>query len=215
MAAKTHSDKRLSAAKALMALLAEKSWQSISLSDVAAKAALSLADLRSVAFGKEALLSALGSDIDRQVLAGLGQEEADLSARDRLFDVLMRRIEALTPYKAAFRRLAREGAQAPFALLASACSIDRAMPWMLEAAGISSAGLAGRLKAKALAAVYLSAVRVWLGDDSADLGPTMGALDQALDRAERLIALLPLPLRSCLAGVKTAKARADTASGQT
>jgi len=116
-----------------------------------------------------------------------------------LFDVLMKRIEALAPYKPAFQRLAGEGARAPTALLSVACSIDRAMPWMLEAAGISSSGLAGCVKAKALAAVYLSALKVWLKDDSADLGPTMGALDKGLDRCGRLHSLLPKPLQDCLA----------------
>jgi AcrR family transcriptional regulator len=200
MTAKT--DLRLKAAEALMALLAEKDWSRIGLAEIAAQAKLSLAELRALVPVKEALLPVLAGEIDRRVLDGLAAGDENLPVRDRLFDVLMRRIETLTPYKPAFKRLADEGIRAPLAGLAIAFSVDRAMPWMLEAAGIPSAGLAGRIKAKALAAVYLCAVKAWLKDDSADLGPTMGALDKALNRAESLHNLLPQPLRACLLGEK-------------
>jgi AcrR family transcriptional regulator len=191
-------DKKLVAAQALMSLLCEKGWAGISLSDVAGKAGMSLAELRALVPAKEALLPALSAELDRQVLAGLDKADEALPPRDRLFDVLMRRIEALAPYKPAFQRLVDDGMRAPLAGLAIAFSVERAMPWMLEAAGIPSSGLGGRLKSKALAAVYLAAVKAWLKDDSADLGPTMAALDKALARAESLQALLPKPIRACL-----------------
>jgi hypothetical protein len=60
------------------------------------------------------------------------------------------------------------------------------MAWMLEAAGIPTAGLAGRLRATALLAVWLGAFRAWAKDESADMSATMAALDRLLDRAESL-----------------------------
>ena len=60
---------------------------------------------------------------------------------------------------------------------------------MLEAAGLSSSGLIGALRAKGLALVYGEAFRVWLGDDSKDMAKTMAALDRALRRAERIVCL--------------------------
>lgn len=191
---------RLKAAEALMTLLADRSWSQISLADVSRQACISLAELRQSAPCKEALLPALSAEIDSKVLEGLDKNDETLPPRDRLFDVLMRRLEAMAPYRPGLRRLAQEGVRAPLAGLAVACSIDRAMPWMLEAAGIGSSGLAGRIKAKALAAIYLSAVKVWLDDDAADLGKTMGALDKGFERAGRLMALTPAPLRACLFG---------------
>ncbi|CAA6604625.1 putative Regulatory protein TetR [Rhodospirillaceae bacterium LM-1] len=196
---------RLKAAEALMALLGERGWHAVSLSDVADKAAISLADLRELVSCKEGLMTVLGAEIDQRVLRDFEKADAALPVRDRLFDVLMRRLEALTLYKPAFQRLAHDGAKAPSALLAAAVSIDRAMPWMLEAAGVGSSGLAGRLKAKALAAVYLSTVKAWLEDDTPDLGPTMCALDKGLTRCERLLGLVPGPLRACLLGPKASK----------
>jgi len=57
--------------------------------------------------------------------------------------------------------------------------------------GIGSAGLSGRLRVKGLAAIYLGALPVWIGDDSPDQGRTMAFLDRRLKQAERLARLLP------------------------
>ena len=60
------------------------------------------------------------------------------------------------------------------------------MTLILEAAGISASGPFGMLRAKGLLVVWLATARVWLKDESPDLGPTMAALDRNLRRAERL-----------------------------
>ena len=43
-----------------------------------------------------------------------------------------------------------------------------------------------------LAGVWLDAGRAWAADDTVDLGPTMSALDRALDRAEQVARTLRL-----------------------
>jgi len=60
------------------------------------------------------------------------------------------------------------------------------MGWMLEAAGISTTGVLGRLRRKGLLGVWLAAVRAWREDTSEDLSGTMAALDRALGQAERV-----------------------------
>ncbi len=64
------------------------------------------------------------------------------------------------------------------------------MGWMLEAAGLSAAGLRGVVRAETLVGVWLYALRAWKDDESADLSGTMAAMDKALDQAERLFDLL-------------------------
>jgi hypothetical protein len=56
---------------------------------------------------------------------------------------------------------------------------------MLEAAGVSIAGVRGDLRVRGLVAVWLWTVRAWHADETEDLAPTMAALDAALRRAER------------------------------
>jgi len=58
------------------------------------------------------------------------------------------------------------------------------MGWMLEGAGIAAHGLHGRLRRKALLAVWLWTLRAWQRDESEDLSVAMAALDQALSRAD-------------------------------
>ena len=67
---------------------------------------MTLAEFRDLFPSKGAILGAFSRMIDRQVLEGTSDDLAGEPARERLFDVFMRRIDALTPYKAALRRIA-------------------------------------------------------------------------------------------------------------
>jgi AcrR family transcriptional regulator len=88
---------------ALMGLAAEKAWEEISLADVADRAGVSLAQFRDFFPSKGAVLGGFSRRIDRQVLEG--GASAGESAKDRLFDVLMRRFDAMAPYKAALKSI--------------------------------------------------------------------------------------------------------------
>jgi hypothetical protein len=70
--------------------------------------------------------------------------------------------------------------------------LPRSMAWMLEAAELDGSGLAGLARRKGLTAVWLATLRAWARDDTRDLGPTMAALDRALDRAEQVARSLRL-----------------------
>ncbi len=92
---------------AFMALLAEKPIEQIGLAEIARSAGVSLSDLRGAFDSTLAILAAYVKRIDRAVLAGDDADMAEEPPRERLFDVLMRRIELLAPHKAAVRSLMR------------------------------------------------------------------------------------------------------------
>ncbi|MEX2008564.1 MAG: TetR family transcriptional regulator, partial [Dongiaceae bacterium] len=73
-----------------LALAATRGWGSLALADIAAAAKVSMAELYVLYPSKPALVAAFLRDTDRRVLAGLEAEPPEGSARDRLFDVLMR-----------------------------------------------------------------------------------------------------------------------------
>jgi hypothetical protein len=106
------------------------------------------------------------------------------SPRDRIFDVLMRRLDALQPHRAGVTRYLAEARRDPLLALLTAPLVLNSMAWMLEAAEIDAGGLDGALRAQGLVGVWLLALRGWERDETADLGPSMAALDRALDRAE-------------------------------
>jgi len=175
--------------EAALALAAERGWSRVSLHAIAERAGVSLKTLHARFPCKEAIPCAFARRIDEVVLAARDPELAQEPARERLFAVLMARLDALKPYKAGVRALARAACVDPVTLLGGALQLASSMAWMLEAAELSSAGPAGALRIKGLAAVHLATLRVFLADDSEDLAPSMAALDRNLRRAERLALL--------------------------
>ena len=178
------SSDRDKAIDALMALLAEQSFEQIGLAEVAGRAGLKLSQLRAEFGSTLAIYAAHVKDIDRTVLAG-GDDMTDEPPRERLFDVLMRRIEAMTPYKDAVRSMLRSARRNPALALALNVMAARSQHWMLEAAGISAAGPKGALRAQGAALMFARVVGIWLDDDDPALDRTMAALDRGLARAER------------------------------
>ncbi len=93
--------KRDAVIDALIRLAATRPWNDIELIDVAVEAGVTLAEFRDLFPSKGAVLGGFSRLIDRQVLDGTTDDLADEPPRERVFDVMMRRIDALTPYKAA------------------------------------------------------------------------------------------------------------------
>lgn len=176
---------------AAMAVAAREGWRYVSLGDVAAEAKVTLAQLHAIFRSKHALLDALVERVDAKVLEQEVAEAEGEPTRERLLDVLMRRFEALNPHKQAISSILRDLGPNPASMLCAMPRLMRSMIWSLEAAGISAAGPLGRLRVKGLAAIYVSAVFVWLRDDSPDMGRTMAHLDRSLHRAERFINAFP------------------------
>jgi AcrR family transcriptional regulator len=177
-------ESRRDALEVALSLAAEKGWRDLALADIAEGAGLSLAELYALYPSKQAILKAYSRKIDMAVLAETERPEGP--AKDRLFDVLMRRLDKLDPHKAGLERIAEDTARDPLAMACSLARLDRSMAAMLEAAGIPAAGLAGLLRVKGLSAVYLQGLRAWFRDDSPDKAKTMATLDRALGRADRL-----------------------------
>ncbi len=175
---------------ALMALLAEQPFEDIGLAEVAGRAGLKLSQLRAEFGSVMAIFAAHVKDIDRAVLAGGDAELAEEPARERLFDVLMRRLEAMEPYKDAVRSVMRSARRHPglgFALNALAIRSQR---WMLEAAGISANGPRGAMRAQGAALMFARVVDTWVDDDEPGHDRTMAVLDRGLTSAERWVGFL-------------------------
>ena len=107
-------------------------------------------------------------------------------ATERLFDVIMKRFDLMNAHRDGVVAIVRSGPCNPEAMLCEPVRLRRSMRWMLEAADLSSAGLRGQLRIKALCALYVSMLRVWLHDDSEDMARTMAVLDRRLRRLDRL-----------------------------
>lgn len=174
---------------ALMALLAEKPIGEIGLADVAEAADVPLTTLREDFDGKLGILAAFSRRIDLMVLAG-GAPDMSVGPRDRLFEAEMRRFDALRPYKAALRGLARSARRDPGLACALHGLAKRSQKWTLVAAGIHHGGILGRVALEGAVLVYAEAMRTWFDDDDEDSARTMAALDRALRRGEQAMRVL-------------------------
>jgi AcrR family transcriptional regulator len=170
---------------AFFALLAGQAFESIEYADIAARAGVSLETLRGEFGSKFSILAAYVKAIDRKVLAGDDADMADEPPRERLFDVLMRRLEAMRDDRPALRSLMRSAHRDPALTLALNGLAVRSQKWMLTAANIGSAGPRGLLRAQGLALLYAGVMQTFLDDDDEGLARTMAALDRALGRGQR------------------------------
>ncbi len=167
-------------------LAAEKGWDKTSLGDIAKAAKISLADLHEQFEDKADILNALGRMIDKKVLENVGKIDPDTPARERLFDVMMERFDVLNEYRTGIVAILDSFLPDPKQAVISLPHLCRSMTWMLEAAGLETAGIPGAVRVAGVTIIHLKTLYVWKGDDSDDMGKTMAALDKALGRAEQL-----------------------------
>lgn len=186
MAKKTHDADTVTSAA--LSLAEERGWRRIALADIAARAGMPLAELVEHFPSKGAILDAYVHGVDARMLTA--ETEAGAPARDRLFDVVMRRFEAMAPHRRGLAAILRESGDDPWAVVCGSRRFLRSMALTLEAAGIPSSGLGGLVRLQGLCAIYLYTLRTFLRDDAADLGRTMAALDKALHRTEGLAAMI-------------------------
>jgi len=176
---------------AALTLAAERPWHEISLREIAEASGLPLAEAYRCGASKQAILEAFLRRTDAAVLSEGAMEEDEGSARDRVFDILMRRFDALQPYRKALASILLAQTRDPVTALASLAALQRSMTWMLEAAGLEVDGLRGLARTRGLTILYLATLRTWLRDESLDLAKTMAALDGYLRRLEAVLRRLP------------------------
>jgi len=177
---------------ALLALTAERPWSEVTLEVLAERARVSLATVRGIYETRLDVLRAFTRRLDQSVLDGLDPHMAGEGARERLFDVLFSRIEALGPHRPALRNLAAAARRDPLLAMELNRIVTVSMSWMLTAAGIRATGAMGALRAQGLALVWSRVLQVWLRDEDPGLARTMAELDRQLRRSERAVSNLDL-----------------------
>ena len=191
------SDENLSDAafdRALMtaafSLAAVKTWRAMSIAEAARAAGLSLDRARERCPDRNALLLRFGRLADQAALAKMPTEG---TVRDRLFDLIMCRIDFLQGHRAGVLALFQALPADPATAVLLSCANRRSLAWMLNAACVSTGGIIGHLRVSGLLAVWLWTVRAWQKDENLDLSATMAALDKGLSRAEGLASWMHRP----------------------
>ena len=178
---------RKAVVEALMRLASDRPWNDIELTDIATEAGVSLAEMRDLFPSKGAILDGFTRMIDKQVIEGSNDDLIGEPARERIFAVILRRLDALAPYKRALRRISmalRSDLGSLAALNASALNSQR---YMLAAAGIATEGPLNFIKLQGMVLTMASVTETWFDDDDATLAKTMAKIDRELRRGERIM----------------------------
>ena len=182
----TETDRTLIAA--VFAQAALRGWPDVSIADAAREAGVPLGEARARMPGRGAVLLRFGVMADQAALANVSMGEPP---RERLFDILMARFDALQQHRAGVLALMAALRLDPGTSLLLYSTTLRSMKWLLDGAGIPSTGVVGGLRVHGLLALWLYALRAWEADESPDLSATMAAVDRGLDRAIQAENLLP------------------------
>jgi ubiquinone biosynthesis protein COQ9 len=163
-------------------LAGEQGWTNVTAASAARFAGLDLAEARRLLPSRMAIFARFGVFADSHALTGAMQ---DGTVKDRLFDILMRRVDFVQRHREGVLALGRYAPLDPLLSLWLARKTVISMGWMLEGAGVSAKGIRGELRKRGLAAVWTWTMRAWVRDGSEELSATMAALDAALVRADQ------------------------------
>lgn len=170
--------------EALFRVIAAHGWRGVTAGRLAAESGIPAAALTARFPSRLGLLRLWGELVAAEVARGTVPGQGG-TPRDRLFDVLMRGLDTLGPNRAGITRLMSDMYTDGVLAGALAPVFRDTMRRFLEAAELEAAGPRGALRAAGLALVWMRAVHAWSKDATAELGPTMAALDRALERAEQ------------------------------
>lgn len=167
-------------------LIAEEGWRSLSMTTIAARSKLPLDKVYGQLSGKSDVIRQFANRMDTATFSGDVSEMDELTAKERLFELLMRRFDALKPYRAAFLEVEKRRELDCMAKTALFCRMDRLAERLLDACQSSYTGVSRRIVRRLLMAAYAKVFSVWLKDDSEDLALTMSELDKRLGQLETI-----------------------------
>lgn len=170
---------------AMLELTARDGWAGVTLPAIAEGAGAKLSELYPAWRSRMAVLAAFMRRIDREVIETDFAFAPEDTARDRLFEVLMRRFDVLQTHRESVLGIRMGVMRDPVASAAMLRQLGCSMAWMLEAAGLPSDGITGKIKIAGLTGLWMRCAVAWAGDDSKDMSQTMAELDRGLKRVDR------------------------------
>lgn len=173
---------------AALSLSGEIGWTEITLQRIGTKTGLREQEVKAIFSSEWRILEAFRTRTDEQVAKRENPNWSDRAPRDRLFEVLMQRIEIIEPWKSGLASIASYGIKQPLAGIKLFMGLQNSMAKMLDYVEIRPAPPEKFWQSHGLTVIYLLALRRWFSDDSDDLGPTMAELNERLIAADRLMA---------------------------
>lgn len=171
-------------ARAALSIAGARPWREVTLATLAHAASRPISDFYGASVGEA--VDCVEEAFDRAIADSMDQLDPSQSVRDRLFELIMRRFEAMEPHRAAVLAM-EHGVDRDPTLMASAHQRHvRCARWVLSLAGLEADGMTGQARAQGLGVIIGQARAAWRGDDAGDFAKTMASLDKNLRRAEEM-----------------------------
>lgn len=176
-------DPRQRAAEAALELAADRRWSDITLTDIATSSGLNLADLYPMT-SADGLIPEIERRFDRAMSAE-GVDASDLD-REKLFDVIMLRFEAMEAHREGTLSLFHHLMDSPVRRAAALYRRRDTARWAMVSAGLEEresspfGPLLGQATEASLAWVIWQAEKAWMEDHDKDFARTMAKLDKGL-----------------------------------
>lgn len=193
---------------AALKISADEGWREVQIPRLAEELGEPVGEIVSTYPTPSRVADALLHRLDDIVLRQVDVIDTSDSPRDRLFEVLMMRFDALQDARAGYAALIKYRLCQPSFVIQRAPSMIHSMKMILAASDIQAEGFLGVARAHALAVAYVGVLQTWLKDDSHDLSATMSDLDKALERLEQLESLIEKGRR----GLNSSKNASQTSS---
>jgi hypothetical protein len=176
-------DLRRDVAQAALTLAADGVWKERTLAELAQKAGRALPQLYGATLWEA--VDCVEEAFDRAI-AGAHRLDPNQSVRDRLFELIMCRFEAMEPHRAAVLAMEQGVDRDPTLMASQHQRHVRCARWVLALAGLEADGMTGQARAQGLGVIVGQARAAWRGDDAGDFAKTMASLDKNLRRAEEM-----------------------------
>lgn len=171
---------KLKIRQAAFGLAERMGWSEISMAQIAEASGLSLIEIMRHAPSKAAILESFGRDIDEAMLQVFEKHPAEGSPHDRLFDVILKRLEVMAPYRGVVASVLKTALRDAGEGLKLLQSVSDSVGWIISAARVEQEPQWQGLGRLMLLRLYGRILAVWTKDDDPGLARTMAALDRGL-----------------------------------
>lgn len=186
----TKPDIETKIATAALRLAARQGWARLTLEDITRAAKISPAPAKKHFAGKNDILPAIVRFVDAETAASVGKPDLKVPPRDRLFEVMMARMDVLQEHRRAILSIMEEVRRNPSLFRRLLPAEAEAVRNMLKLAGLGSKGPREIFTVAGLLGIYGLTLCRWSGDSSSDMAKTMAVLDRSLRRVDPIVEIL-------------------------
>ena len=160
-------------------------WEEFSIERFAEENKYKISEVKNFIGNKNDLLIEFSKMIDEKVELNIDKEEFEnTDVKDNIFELLMMRFDAMTPFKGGLKKIISE-IKSPIILKEISQNILVSMDFYLEFSNAYDHTIFDVIKKKSLFLIYSYCFKAWLNDDSKELSKTMSELDRLLNYAEK------------------------------